>query len=259
MKYQLVVCGGTFDLLHKGHKKFITSILEQSEKVLIGLTSDKYTKEFKANILENFEIRNKNLEDFLKSIDSLPRVEIVSIDNIYGPLLDKNLKADRLFITPETKNGAVEINKKRESLGLPKIEVVVVEMEKAEDGEVISSSRIRNGTIDREGRLYVDPKWKGEKLILPRDLRGELAKPFGRVLNFVPNHIDPDKTITIGDITTQKFNKKNIGQRLSIVDFVVERKRKFDKLEDLGFELRIETQLVENPAGEIQSNKKSVT
>ena len=45
MKYKLVVCGGTFDHFHRGHREFLRHILSVSSKVLIGLTTDKYLKE----------------------------------------------------------------------------------------------------------------------------------------------------------------------------------------------------------------------
>ncbi len=59
MKYQLIVCGGTFDLLHKGHKKFLQEILNLSDQVLLGITSNKYINLFKTSDIEDFEIRKK--------------------------------------------------------------------------------------------------------------------------------------------------------------------------------------------------------
>ena len=251
MKYKLVICGGTFDLLHSGHKSFLTQIFHVSEKVTIGLTSNVYTSKFKNQTSEDFKIRKKNLEDFLLSIGVKGRFEISPIEDIYGPLLDKNLRADALVVTPQTNRAAIGINNERKDLGLPAIKILIIKMDPAEDGELISSSRIRSGEINREGRLYVNPDWEGRNFILPESLRPELQKPFGKVLKSVPSGLSPDKTITIGDVATQRFNKNKIGQLLSIVDFAVKRERKFDKLSELGFSKRIETKIVKNPAGSV--------
>ncbi len=253
MKYRTVVCGGTFDLLHVGHKSFITKVLDKSDKVIIGLTSDKYTNKFKEQTSENYKTRKENLEKFLVFLGVSSRVGITSIDDIYGPLLDKNLKADVLAVTPQTNRSAIGINKERKNLGLEPIEILVIGMDKAQDGDLISSTRIRKGEINREGRLYLKPEWKEKNLKLPEGLRPELQKAFGQILTDVPKGLTPNRVVTIGDVTTQNFNKRKIDQALSIVDFQVKRERKFDKLSELGFGERIKTSIVENPAGSISN------
>ncbi len=250
-KINLIVCGGTFDLLHKGHKKFIKDVLDVSENVLLGITSDLYVSNFKSEQIDKFEIRKKAVLDFLESIGSKNRVEIVSINQAYEPLLTSEFSPKAIAVTPQTEKTALEINQKRESLNLPSLEIEVIEMEKAEDGNLISSTRIRNGEINRDGSLYVRNQWKNKTLNLPQSLRPVLQKPLGKVLGSVPAGLDAEKTITIGDITTQKFNKANVGQFLSIIDFAVKRQKKFEKLSDLGFAEDIETIATENPAGSI--------
>ncbi len=252
MKYQLVVCGGTFDLLHKGHKSFLTGILEESDKIVLGLTSDKYTAKFKSQTSEDYKTRKENLETFLKSIDALDRVKITPIDDIYGPLLDKDLRADALAVTPQTNRTAIGINKERKELGLPPVEILVISMDPAEDGDLISSTRIRNGEINREGMLYLNPEWKGKNFKLPENLREELHKPFGKVLDNLPKDINSAQMVTIGDVTTQEFNEKNIGQILSIIDFQVQRQKRFNRLSELGFRGRLKALHVTNPAGNIE-------
>lgn len=248
-KYDLIVCGGTFDLLHKGHKSFLQDILNISDKVLLGITSDAYVSKFKNEQIDKFEIRKRAVLDFIGSIGVSDRVEIISIDGPEEPLLEDKYKPEAIVVTAQTEKTAIEINEKRKNLGLPPLEIEVIEMEKAEDGGLISSTRIRNGEINRNGKLYVRPHWENKTLILPESLRSNLHKPFGKVLSSVPTGLTGEKVITVGDVSTQKFNQAKAGQFLSIVDFRVKREKKFDRLSDLGFEDEIETITVENPAG----------
>lgn len=250
-KYDLIVCGGTFDLLHKGHRKFIGDVLDLSDKVLLGITSNSYISNFKTPDIEDFEIRKNAVLEYLNLIKAKDRVSIVSINQAYEPLLTSEFSPKAIAVTPQTEKTAIEINQKRKELGLPELIVEVIGMEKAQDGELISSTRIRNGEINREGRLYVRKSRLNKNLILPEVLRAELQKPFGKVLSSVPSGLDSEKIITIGDITTQKFNQEKVGQFLSIVDFQVNRKKEFSKLSDLGFVQNIDSIEVENPAGMI--------
>jgi len=250
-KYDLIVCGGTFDLLHKGHKSFIKDILNLSDKVLLGITSNSYIKSFKNADTQSFEVRKNAVITFLDSHGASSRVETVSINQAYEPLLTSEFSPGAIAVTYQTEKTAIEINEKRKELGLSPLEIEVIEMEKAQDGEYISSTRIRNGEINRDGRLYIKSDWKNKKLILPEDLRPELHKPFGKILDSVPPGLIPEKTITVGDVTAKKFNQEGIGQFLSIIDFQVQRHKEFDKLSELDFEQDIKALTAQNPPGSI--------
>lgn len=254
MKHKTVVCGGTFDLFHRGHESFLTQVFIQADKVIIGLTSDLYTNKFKEGISETLKTRKNNLLRFLSSKNFQDRAEIVAINDIYGPLLDKKTEADVIAVTPQTKRAATGINKERENLGLKPLRILVLGMDLAQDGGLISSTRIRNGEIDRKGRLYINPDWRRKTLILPESLRGGLHKPFGKLINDPPNDIEPNKTVTIGDITTQKFNNNKIEQFISVIDFTVKRQRIFNKLLELGFPNNLEVIKVNNLPGQISWN-----
>lgn len=236
-KYKLLVCGGTFDLLHKGHKVFIKKTLDLSDKVLLGLTSDLYVQSFKSEIeTEGFEHRKKIVEQFLDSINAEDIVEIVSINSAHEPYLESSIKYQAIAVTPQTKQAALGINAKRKEKGVPELKIIIIPMELAQDGKAISSTRIRNGEINRDGKLYVNPEWKNKKLILPENLRSELQKPWGEVLKEIPQNINGTQAVVVGDAAAQKFNEKKIGQFLSIVDFLIHREIKFHELSELGFD-----------------------
>ncbi|MGA2911156.1 MAG: pantetheine-phosphate adenylyltransferase [Candidatus Levyibacteriota bacterium] len=236
-KFNLVVCGGTFDLFHAGHKAFINDVLNQAEKVLVGITSNVYVQSLKNNLgIEDFQIRKQAVQQYLKSIDASDRVQIVEINSAYEPYLETATDYRAIVVTEQTEKVAIAINAKRQQNGVSLLEIVISPMKKAEGGGLISSTRIRNGEINRDGRLYLNPKWQNKNLILPESLRPILQKPWGEVLNEIPQGIDGSKTIVVGDATAQKFNGKKVGQFLSIVDFLIKREIKFHQLSELGFD-----------------------
>lgn len=146
-----VAVGGTFDILHKGHQALLKKAFELGE-VTIGLSSDKFAKKLKRKILNNFKERKRNLEEFLRS-NFGKEAKIVKIEDIFGETLKKDF--DYLVVSEETFKNACQINKKRKKLGKKEIEIVKIETVLAEDGRPISSTRIRDGEIDQEGRECV--------------------------------------------------------------------------------------------------------
>jgi pantetheine-phosphate adenylyltransferase len=60
---------------------------------------------------------------------------------------------DAILVSSETLLGAARINELRRWRGLNELEVIHVELVMAEDGKPVSTTRIRSGEIDREGRV----------------------------------------------------------------------------------------------------------
>ena len=251
-KFKQLIASGTFDLFHKGHESFLRKSFEVAEEVIVCITSNSYVKSFKdLKGIEEFEIRKKAVTEFLTSMGAIDRAKIILIDDIFGPLLTRQFDPDAITVTPTNEKNAIKINEERKKIGLPILKIVVIPLDKSADGKEISSTRIRDGEINRNGRLYVRTDWKNKTLNLPQNLRPILQKPLGKVLSTVPLDVDSSKVITIGDITTQKFNEKKVDQFLSVVDFKVHREKKFEKLSELSFVDDIETIRIENPAGTI--------
>ncbi len=228
--YHHVIVGGTFDGLHKGHRYILSQAFAQGERVTIGLTSEAYIKRFKAGQgIRPYEDRKKTLEDWLSSQKIESKVEIVPIDNIFGPALLGDF--DAIAVTSQTRENALNINKVRVERGLAELRIIDVPLVPAEDTKPISSSRVRAGEIDREGHL-----------VLPDALRPELQKPLGTVLvghaigeSFVRNK--NAVIATVGDVATKTLLDAGIVPTLSIVDFLVNRKPSnelADRLTTLG-------------------------
>ena len=256
MVNNLIVCGGTFDHFHKGHRIFLEHALSLSNKIIIGLTSNEYVWSSKLSIqnsklIEDYEARKKGLEDFLIQKKVQDRTSVLKINDLFGPTLSESL-IDGIVISKNTKKGAEIINQKRKKLNLNPLRIFISPSVNARDGKFISSARIRNGEIDREGKLYIKPVWLKINLILPEILRKEFKKPFGTLIVNVPkrqNHFN--WIVSVGDVTTKKLNQLSINQKISVIDFKVARKKTFSSFSDLGFFGNETVITAENPAGHI--------
>ncbi len=143
-----VVIGGTFDLLHKGHKELISKGLDLGD-LFIGLTSDEMAEKMKKREVEDFESRKRNLESYISECGK--KAEIRKIEDIYGFAVEEDL--DCIIVSPETENNAVLINQKKKEKGKNLMEVIKIDFILAEDGKLVSSTRVFNGEIDREGKI----------------------------------------------------------------------------------------------------------
>lgn len=145
MKYKKIAVGGSFNVLHKGHRALLDRAFDAGEYVLIGLTSNEMVEKK----IVSYEKRKEALENFL---GGLGRYSVVKLDDPLGNAVrDREIGA--IVVSEETFPGALEINEARKKRGLGPLEILSIPMVLAEDGEPISSTRIKSGEIDREGRV----------------------------------------------------------------------------------------------------------
>ena len=142
------IVGGTFDLFHKGHE----TLLENAFKlgiVVVGLTSNKMALQRKQREVEDYKERENSILKFASSQNK--NIKIKKIEDSIGFSLDDSF--ERIVVTKDNKETAEEINEKREKEGKTPLEIVEVDLLLAKDGKPISSTRIRNGEIDKDGNL----------------------------------------------------------------------------------------------------------
>jgi pantetheine-phosphate adenylyltransferase len=152
-KFKAVAVGGTFDEFHKGHRALLMKAFEVGERVLIGLSSDEFARELrKPHEVASYEERLSDLKRLLTKHGLSDRAEIVTLHDPYGVTLSEGC-VEAIVVSRETEPTAREINKKRRAKGSQPLSVVVIEMVPAGNHTPISTTRIREGKIDREGHL----------------------------------------------------------------------------------------------------------
>jgi pantetheine-phosphate adenylyltransferase len=162
-KFLIVATGGTFDEIHIGHIALLAKAFQVGKKVIIGVSSDKFAANRGKKLNHNFEARIANLKNMIKKEFGNVNYEIAKLDGDFGPAVTTG-DVEALVTSSETQSKGKLLNDMRAKIGVKPVKVVTVELVKAEDGSTISSTRIRTGEIDRQGRLL--PRRRSPKAIL---------------------------------------------------------------------------------------------
>jgi len=150
--WRTIAIGGTFDVIHKGHRTLLGKAFESARKVLIGVPSDGFVKTLGKSPRRSYAERVDALRRFLA--ETFPRREYViqPLNDFFGPLFFTG-EVQALVVSDETAGRVDLANRLRAERGLDPVDVIVVPRVLADDGKPISTTRIRRGEIDVEGHL----------------------------------------------------------------------------------------------------------
>lgn len=151
-EYGKVATGGTFDHIHIGHRQLLERSFEVGEIVVIGVTSDEFVQKQGKRPDHTYEERASQLVDYLDKNFPGRKYVIARLYDFFGPgIASPDVQA--IVVSPETASRVPLANRLRAEKGYPPLETVTIEKVLAEDGQPVSSTRIRRGEIDTEGKL----------------------------------------------------------------------------------------------------------
>ena len=222
--------GGTFDRFHSGHMSLIQSGLSNCEKIQVWMTSDEIAQSKDGRIKKWVE-RKSDLERATSSHSS--RISIHLLSDSFGPALE-TLRATAIICSNETMENCLEINSKRKESGLEPLELILAESVYSWTGKTISSSQIRDGLMDREGKPWIPEKIRDSDAILTDLVESQLKQPFGQLIEGPEEDISIaineaisqlSKTphfngllIGVGDVTVLGFQRAGRKPDLALVD-----------------------------------------
>lgn len=165
---RVAILGGTFTPVHNGHRALLHKAFQTASHdgmgdghVVVGLTSteiahDTRSEHLPTGALGTYTERLELLEHELMHIAmAYPATfEVIELTDLYGPAATRD-DLNALVVSPEAaaQRRAHEINARREAADLIPLEIHTPPFIVAEDGNRISSTRIRNGEIDEHGRI----------------------------------------------------------------------------------------------------------
>jgi pantetheine-phosphate adenylyltransferase len=150
--YSKVATGGTFDRIHAGHRRLLERSFEVGDEVVIGLTSDEFARREGKRPKRSYRQRAAGLDAYLRRNFPGRRYAIARLNDYFGPGI-ASAEVEALVASPETGKRVELANGLRVKRGFSPLELVVIDWVAADDGQPISSTRIRRGEIDEEGRL----------------------------------------------------------------------------------------------------------
>lgn len=147
MVYKKIAVGGTFDKFHDGHKKLLETAFELGEYVEIGVTSNAF-----GGLKGDIDSCTDRMNGILNFFSDKSNFTTMVLEDAYGTTVtDKDF--DAIVVSEETEPTAIKINEIRKSKGMSPLDIVVVSFVLADDGTPISSTRIRNGEINKKGNI----------------------------------------------------------------------------------------------------------
>jgi len=216
-KYSKVAVGGTFDRLHLGHEAMLKLAVESGEKVVVEITNDCFVVEkIWSSLIQPLTLRRAKLEEWFDKY-GYDESEMVILEDVFGTTLSDNT-IEALVVSQETKAGGEMINSEREIRGKTPLPLLVSGMVFDEKNEVLSSSNIRRGLVNRQGTRF--DKLFEKDIKVNTDQLLELKKPLGELLIEVDTEkiMKASMVCVVGDVSTSRFQERDWRMDVEIVD-----------------------------------------
>lgn len=224
-QYRTVALGGTFDHFHLGHQQFLDFAAHLADELIIGVT-DPILNQSKilSQIIEPLEIRTNIVSNYLSASQSQVLFSTIPLKDPFGPTLNDN-SIQAIVVTSHTKPGADRINQERKHLKLPPLELSFAPLINDNVGQYLSSSRIRQGLVNRHGHVYrLDFT---SRLTLTSAQKNHISQVQGQLIN--PKDLTVAKLARytrialLGDQVTERFIKHHLPFHFSIIDHKINR------------------------------------
>jgi pantetheine-phosphate adenylyltransferase len=147
-----VALGGTFEIVHKGHRTLLAKAFEIGDRVLIGLTSDRLANSSRSRNVLPYDDREKALRAFVDRTYPGSDYTIRNIDDRFGPAIHLE-DLDVLVVSVNTHPTGIELNHLRREKGLRPLDLVAIPPVLADDGLLISSTRVMARECDADGHV----------------------------------------------------------------------------------------------------------
>ncbi|MGI0132243.1 MAG: pantetheine-phosphate adenylyltransferase [Thermoplasmata archaeon] len=149
----MAVLGGTFDRLHVGHHALLAAAFDAASEVGIGVTTDDFLAHHpkpQRTAIRPFRTRLRALRRYLARTFPRRTYWVAPLSDPFGRSVEPGVNL--LVVSSETVGGGRRVNAERRRRGLPPLPLRRVPLVRAEDGQPVSSRRIRSGAIDAFGR-----------------------------------------------------------------------------------------------------------
>lgn len=257
---QLKCClvGGTFDRFHSGHSLLLSAACRESLRVEVYVTTDDMASK-KSPFVEDYETRVEYILDW-SSKNSDSNIHVFPLVDNYGPA-PNHKTADCIVATDETIHNCEQINDSRIQNGLPALEIIIVPHIVDSFGEILSSSRIRSGAVDKDGNSWITEIQRNSTIKMSPILDSELKTPMGNIYSG-PGDLPevamssaleslPEKRgsiIAVGDVTVKTLLDMEIIPDIGLIDGMTKRTM-LEESDIVDIDAFDQVLNAENPAG----------
>ena len=263
MKFRHLLVAGTFDHLHQGHQTLLLTAVQTADHISCGLTDSSFVAQKPlSQLIQSQSVRYSSLAHFLSHHTS--HWSIFSLHHPYQPAASST-QFDAIIASTQTQPAVSRINSLRRQHQLKPLQPIIINLLKSSDRQNLSSTRIRQGQINRQGFVY-QQIFSRQTLTLPSTHRHRFKRPFDTLISGSQSQLNwaglqakqllnqqpAFKIITVGDIATLTLIQQHLTPDLAIVDLKTNRQPLFDSITNLGLQPHYQPAL--NPPGQITSS-----